>query len=84
MEPAGPGHATRAPASVAIDHAVDLMSQQEMCHEAVSERTFELPCTFPTVGPAITKPPDRLFESPCTLPTVCLAITKPPERLEPY
>ena len=41
-------------------HAVDLMSQQEMCHEAVSERTFELPCTFPTVGLAITKTPDRL------------------------
>ena len=60
MEPTGPGHATCAPASVAIDHTVDLMSQQEMCHEAVSERTFELPCTFPTVGPAITKPPDRL------------------------
>ena len=60
MEPTDPGHATCAPASVAIDHAVDLMSQQEMCHESMSERTFELPCTFPTVGPAITNPPDRL------------------------
>ena len=54
MEPAGPGHVIRAPASVAIDHAVDLMSQQEMCHESMSERTFELHCTFPTVCPAIT------------------------------
>ena len=60
MEPTGPGHATRAPASVAIDHAVDLMSQQEMCHETMSERTFELPCTLPTVCLAITKPPERL------------------------
>ena len=47
-------------ASVAIDHAVDPMSPQEMCREPMSERTFELPCTFPTVRPAITKPPDRL------------------------